>query len=186
MYVQINENNYTSGYTNSLHTISIPQQRINQSVQYPGQQPNGSSYRCHAIAYSNKQQQLYSYLTDDGGDVPLAVQAVDPLTGNNRTLVTASSLNVTWHSENAWDEETSSWFNTDLFTNVYHLFQLTPTNGSVVVTRRQSDAHGFIMWKAAYANAPTSPTTALPVVDSFRSFVRTRLMDRVHALRRGD
>ena len=84
LYVAMN------GAPSLLHTISVAKQALVQSTQYPG----GSS-GCSGLAYSNKQQQLYAYLTEGGGLVVKGVQAVDPVTGNNATIIGGEQLNVT-------------------------------------------------------------------------------------------
>jgi len=149
LYVQA-----TAGFLNTagvLHTIDVAQQRVVSSVDYPNQ-----AVTCLTIAYSNQQQQLYAYISSaDGYGRPVAVQAVNPLTGYNITVIDGSVLNVNGWNTAAWDDETGNWFLFDIQAFTYQLLSLTGnrTMGHVVVSGTIKNAPiDTVPWQAVYTN----------------------------------
>ena len=170
-----------------LHTISIVQQSVVSSIAYPAPQPNGQRTSCYAITYSDQQQQLYSYLTSVDGLGIVGVQAGNPSTGSNTTLIDGSALNVTWYNQQAWDEESSSWFMADAQSGVIQLLKLAPTGGSVVPTLQINTSPitpssvVTVVCKAAYAYVPSAVRAPTSNVPSQRSSAWTTM---VQAMRR--
>ena len=181
LYVQMN------GQVPLLHTIDIGKKTLVSSIAYPTA-INGTRTGCYGLAYSDKSSQLYTYVTDDGGLTPMAVQLVDPSTGDNTTLIDGVQLNVTWANQNTFDDVTGHWFLADSQgAQVYSV--LSPSTGDVV-TAGYIDSEFNTVWATAYASTSSvqrkleeaaekvevegvSESRAVPVYDARRSEQQT-------------
>ena len=77
-----------------LYTLDLGKEVLAHSIQWPDAK-GGRPQAVYALAYSNKQQKLYAYVTADGGICGQSIVAVDPATGQNRTVI-SSALTPNW------------------------------------------------------------------------------------------
>ena len=77
-----------------LYALDLANGILANSIQWPHAK-GGQPQAVYALAYSNKQQKLYAFVTADGGIGGQSIVVVDPVTGQNQTVI-SSALTPNW------------------------------------------------------------------------------------------